>query len=223
ESGEALACGDTACSTNTDCLPTDCECNDGSTNPVLLCLTSNGCCATPEDTCRQHCSSRGGWVGDGSGGSSGGSGASGGNAGSSGSSGSAGSSGSSSRPSPGDECIQPQRVTCGCDGMNPLCNALLQCNLGTLEYVGECDPGVTCLTSQSLAGCGTTTFYTPYAGHGSACTVPSYACTTDGRALLHCDGLSWNQDNECPLGTSCQAIPASDPGCSSSTFCVGCR
>jgi hypothetical protein len=172
----------------------------------------------------------------GTGGRGGASGAAGvnGRGGTSGSSGASGSGGSGGLPVVGQICTgTPLSVSCGCSSASdPECNQVLLCSAtptSSSRWVegAVCDPGIRCfaLSGRSIAACGTTARYLPYAQVGAVCASASgdtYACSLDLRSELFCEGGRWRVQETCASG--CTTFPGGTPRCPSTTsFCVGCN
>jgi hypothetical protein len=213
---------------------------------VNSCITEKGCCAKTSFTCKQLCEPYGGWSGQadaGSGGTSGSAGVGGvggisGSAGSGGASGFAGTAGSGGSGSGGTAgrgmvglpCLGATRaVICGCSSPTDMvCGQVLRCSSPTSSGVWmegtQCDPQVRCFTNatRSFAGCGTPSFYLPYAVAGSPCvTGDTFACSLDRKSELACSNGTWLVQESC--SGLCSAFPGGSAGCQSTTsFCVGC-
>jgi hypothetical protein len=245
-------CGESSCSLASQCPITSCLCDDGTSRSSGVCLTDKGCCAKTSFVCEQLCEPNGGWSGQsdagtggasgsagrggasgmsGSAGASGVGGASGfaGVGGSSGSSGSAGTGGSAGRAMVGGPC-SGRSVSCGCtSASDTLCNQVFRCSsptsAGRWEMGTQCDGQERCLMSstRSTVGCGTTSFYVPYAVAGAPCLMgDTFACSLDLRSELFCSGTTWQVQENC--SEMCGILRPGEPLCPSTTttFCVGC-
>jgi hypothetical protein len=241
-------CSEQSCSLPSQCPLTSCLCDDGVSRAVNSCITEQSCCAKASFTCKQLCAPYGGWSGQadaGSGGASGSAGVggvggtsgsagtsgSGGASGFSGSSGSGGSGGTAGRGMLGLPCSGATRaVICGClSPSDMVCGQVLRCSSPTASGVWEpgtvCESQARCFTNpaRSFAGCGTPSFYLPYAIAGSPClSGDTFACSLDRKTELFCSPSGFWLPQESCSGL-CNAFPGGSPGCMSTTsFCVGC-